>query len=526
MKIFFLFVLLTLVYFYLYWGFHDMFLTITQDYISNYVGARYVISHPSFAFIINFPHFIPLSFFYSFIIQSITKDIHWLEVLITLIIHVINACMIFRITGIMCKNRFLPGFVSSFLFLTSMIHLDNLLSFPHSQIVAASSLGILSLYYFFKIMEVGADYKRRFLYYSFLLYFISITVYDGFIGLIMFYFLVMLIRIRYFRKDLLCLLGIVSLFFIIRSILQKYYLSIYNVNIVPPSISFDLVNNIKNYNYSFINLTSLLFHNFAKTLASLLNDNISYYYNRNLVLFLLLAPLVFFKMKKILRIYSLLILIYLLFIPYLFSRVPLCDRHITSTTVATSLFIGLLFYYTYEAIYKLKKVRLRQILHLILIFLVGIFFFKYLTIAKAEVEKYINFHSSFSPYLKRFTSDFKKIKVYNPKKQIYFLKGEIPKEANFIGNPEALCYNIFYHAIKYKRLPIDLYLYVYKELESGVDYVITPDNYFINLPDGSCFGFFKDKEKLLGLISRDHDISSEDVIVLDWQDGLKQVNFE
>src|SRR4030067_1709778 len=77
------FLLLAVVCFYVYEGFQDIFYVITQDYIAIYVGSRYIISHPTFAFVMAFPHFVPLLYPYFFVIQWLTNDTQWLNVSIS-----------------------------------------------------------------------------------------------------------------------------------------------------------------------------------------------------------------------------------------------------------------------------------------------------------------------------------------------------------------------------------------------------------------------------------------------------------
>lgn len=517
---------LVLLCFYQYSGFQKIFWAYTQDYIPMFVGSEYILSHPSFMFLMQVPHFHFLATLFSLFLYLITNGTGWLIVLIVLFIHVVNAFILFRITLFLTNNKIFPSLIASSFFITSIIFLDSLLNAAHCHAVVASLFGLLSFFFFLKVFYAGSNYKREYLFYSFLLCLFSITIYDCYIGLPLVYFSIMLIRIRSFKKDFFIMLFITSVYFIMILFLRHFLQQVYNINIAP-SISFNLLKNIRDHNYSFTGLTAHFFYNFLNAIAFLSGGNVNYQYNKYFSLFIFFMPLIFLKRGKILGLYSLLIIMWLLFIPYFFSRIPLNDRHISQIAPFTGLYVALLINSSLAAINKIKIKALRRIIHLTLGFFILTFIFKYSMVAKKDVKDYINNNSSYSQIMKKFTNEFKKVKVPNPKKQIYFLKSEIPREHTFLHNEERVCYAIFYFAAKYKKLPIDLYLQVYRELECGMEDEEICKDYYTDLPDGSCFGLYRDKEKLLKLINGNSGVTLGDIIVLNWRNNeLKYEDFE
>lgn len=526
---------------YLYSGFQNVYYTITQDHIPTYVGAKFVLSHPSFAFIVDYPHWYFLFYVLLAIVRTISNDLHWVNVAFILLIHIINAFLIFRICNILCNNKAVPGLFASLFFLVSIVHVDNVLDFTHSYPVFATFFALVSFYFFQISLNVERHHDRKRLFIAFLFYFISICCGENFIGLGLYYFIIIgiiLIRrsdIAGLGRDGIYLIFIVLLFFGSKSILQNSLLKFYEIDYARPlCISPEyLLNRIRDYEYPFLYVTNLFFGGFAGTLATFWHaakevlDNSTHVNRiyRYFTIFMLFVPIIFFKKKAIYTLYSILVLMYLLFVPYLFSRVPLAARHITQTVMASSLFVGLLIHFSLESIYKIKIKGVRNVSYFIFVVCVGVVFLKYFVLTRTEVNRYIAYHSSFSACIEEFWRGYRRIEVRNPRKQIYLLKGEIPKRCTFMNSDEKMCYALFYLAVKFKNLPVELYSYVYPELQYGRYSDGRGWNYFISNSDGSCFGVFRSEDEIMNLINLRADIRSSDVIVLSWSEGLKQEAF-
>ncbi|OGX15670.1 MAG: hypothetical protein A2166_02755 [Omnitrophica WOR_2 bacterium RBG_13_41_10] len=529
---------LTIICFYLYAGFKNIFYSITLDQVAYYGGTRYVMAHLGFNFAIDFPHFFPLNYPFLWVISKLTNDTHWLGVFVSLCTHIISAFMIFRTSEIFCKKNPLSSLIAASFYLVSMRNMDSILSFPHSPVLRASFFGILSLYLFLKVIYAPENYKKKYLFLSFLFYFISILIYETFLGMILFYFLIILFKIKFFKKDFFALMFITLSFFITTFFLQKYFLQVYRIETTPLPISLDwLVFRIKNLNYSFLHLTAHFFLNFSVTLATFFHKTKTVLANGGTFhtkyypyfsIFILTAPLLFCNKRKILQLYSLISLIYILFFPYLFSRVPLADRQISATLIPATLYIGLFVCYTFEAINKIKIIFVKKCCFILLLSFISVFFFRLTAITRIEVKKFIARDSSFSPYIAKFMQEFKSIKVPNAYKQIYYLENDIPGEYSFIGADHNMhCYYLFYLAIKYKGLPVDLYFPVHAEITSGKPLDLERcKNYFIRIPNEKSFGFYTNKAKLLKLLIDYPDISSQDVIALNRNGNLQQKSFD
>ncbi len=530
-------ILLLTVCFFVYAGFQNIYFTITQDHIPTYVGGKYILAHPAFIFIIDYPHFYPLFHPYLNIIRNITGDRQWLNVIFSLLIHSITAFIVFKISQLFCQNKIIPSLMAALFFLISNVHHDNLMDFSHSYPIPASFFAVFSLYLFVKSLGINSEfYNRRNLYLSFIFYFISVCFGESFIGLILFYFVVMLIKWRKAKKDIFYLFFIFVVIAATISVIRAWLMQFYRIECQPLSISLSwIVYKVRHFNYSFLHLVALFFPKFTLTIATFLNktkdvvENVSTYHNRYFPYFsltVLFIPLMFLNWKKILKLYMLWLLIFLLFIPYLFSRAQLADRHLTQTITGSSLFLGLLIYYVLELIAQIKKnIILRHLLNFIFILAITIFFLRFTMLSRRDVKQFINYHSSFSASIEKFVSEFNKVKINNTKKQIYFFTNDIPKNYSFIGSVSGNCYYIFYLAIKYKKLPIDLYSFVYDDLLCGKMNEERCKNYFISLSDGSCFGFFRDKKILNKIINDNLDISPNDIIVLTWDNKLEQERF-
>ena len=98
---------------------------------------------------------------------------------------------------------------------------------------------------------------------------------------------------------------------------------------------------------------------------------------------------------------------------------PLAARHVSQTTVASSLFLGLLYYYTNDIINRIKIKSLSNALNVLLILGVGTFLFNYTAFAKRAPSQFIKNESAYAPYQQQFAEEFKRIEIINNKRQIY-----------------------------------------------------------------------------------------------------------
>ncbi|MBI2822313.1 MAG: hypothetical protein HYX74_08820 [Acidobacteria bacterium] len=527
---------LSVVCVYLYSGFAAIFFPITQDHIPAYIGARYALAHPDFALVLGYPNRLPLWLGFAYLVQSLTQDAQWLAVIASLAIHIASAFVVFRIAGVICGERaMIPRLVAALLFLISVGHRQTVLVFAHSYPLLNNLLALLSIYFFLKVCRAGPQYKRADLYLSVSLAFLSFSSGSNFVALPALYILVMAIRWKWFRRDIIWTVIVVVAAF--GTLVAAGYLlgpryGIMELRSGPLLSPTRLEGRIQAYPHSFLSTLSLFFPGFSAALAT-------FFYGTTKVLanigdfdmrfssyfssFLLLAPLGFADKRKAVLLYGLIAVMLLLFLPFILAPRALNQRHVLHLLSVAALYMGLLTHYVFEAIKGIKAAWLLMLANWAVVLFWAVFGVRLAMVSRNEIKQFIEIQSSASASIEDFMKQFELVRVADRRQQIYFLTTRIPETASFIGNPAEDCYYFYYLATKFKGLPIDLYPFVFRDLEIGEPLDEAKcSNYFIKIADKAAFGYFTDRDNLEKTLKENPDVRRDDVIVLTWRSGLRQ----
>ncbi|MBI3940541.1 MAG: hypothetical protein HY315_06875 [Acidobacteria bacterium] len=523
--------------FYLYAGFTDIFYPITQDHTHAYAGTRYVVAHPSFTFVAGYTHPFPLLAPYFYVVQSLTRDTQSMNIIPSFLIHILNAFLIYRISRLLSGGRnVIPALVAAFIFLAIGGPFQSLLVFPHVGPILTAFFALCSLYLFLKVNRGPVDYRRSQLYFSFALCLISIGFGSHFVALPVIYGLAMAARFRRFRRDVLwamAVLGVgVGLIFLLSNLFRVQY-GIGDAGSRGWFSVSSFVQRIGDYPYSFSYTLTLFFPWVTAALATLFYDSFAVLrdagafqskFSWHFSLLILSVPLAFCEKRKAMALYALVAGMFFLWVPFVFAPTSGWNqRHFSQSIVVSAVFLGLLAHYMFEAIVKIRPSGVRTALNWLLVLFWAILTVRIVMVSRNEIGRFVRDQSAASASIERFIEEFKKVRVQDRKKQIYLLTNRIPERASIIGIPGENCYYFYYLAAKFKDLPVDLYREVYMDLETRRPLKQERFmNCFLRLEDGSAFGFFTDRARLVKVLQDYPDIRRDDVIVLTWQEALKQ----